>query len=255
LVSAERIIGRLRGRKSPTEVARIERAVEITEQILAELVPTLRPGQRETAIHEWIHERMRALGVTPAWQAGSDPAVDAGPDKAFGHGAPSALETRRGHLLHFDFGVRWQGYCSDLQRMMFFGPRDEIPEEVLHAFAAVRDTIKEAHAALRPGVVGKDVDEIARSFIRQRGYPAYAHALGHQVGRQAHDGGTLLGPSWERYGSAPMGVVEAGNVFTLELGVPTEHYGSVSLEEDVLVTEKGCRFLSAPQEEIICITG
>ena len=75
------------------------------------------------------------------------------------------------------------------------------------------------------------------------------------MGRHAHDGGTLLGPAWERYGNAPQGTVEAGNVFTLELGVPTKQYGAVSLEEDVVVVDGGCRFLSNPQTELICLSG
>jgi len=77
--------------------------------------------------------------------------------------------------------------------------------------------------------------------------------LGHQVGRNAHDGGVILGPRWERYGDAVAGEVEVGNVFTLELNVRTEAYGQVSLEEDVLVTEAGSEFLSTQQRELICL--
>ena len=68
-----------------------------------------------------------------------------------------------------------------------------------------------------------------------------------------HDGATLLGPRWERYGKTPFGIVEAGNCFTLELGVQVPGYGLVSLEEDVLVTETGIEWLGAPQTEIIIV--
>ena len=98
-----------------------------------------------------------------------------------------------------------------------------------------------------------EVDAVARAYVTARGYPPFAHALGHQIGRFAHDGGTLLGPAWERYGDAPHGVVEEGNVFTLELHVPSERHGQVSLEEDVLVTDTGCEFLSQPQRALRCI--
>jgi len=79
------------------------------------------------------------------------------------------------------------------------------------------------------------------------------NALGHQVGRNAHDGGTLLGPRWKRYGSLPDGQVEEGNVFTLEPNLMTEHFGRISLEEDVVITATGCEFLSTPQQELICV--
>jgi Xaa-Pro aminopeptidase len=67
-----------------------------------------------------------------------------------------------------------------------------------------------------------------------------------------HDGGTMLGPRWEKYGKTPEGIVEPGNVFTLELGVPTDA-GYIGLEEDVLVTEQGCSFLSSFQRELMLI--
>ncbi len=253
LVSAERLIGGLRGRKSPYEQERIRDAVRITEDIFDELDSFLAVGRTEIEIQQFVHRRMAELGVGFAWQAASNPAVDAGPNKPFGHGGPSDNPTKRGHLLHFDFGVQSGGYSSDLQRMYFFGTKSEIPSEVRRAFETVRDAIQLAADFLRPGVRGKDVDAVARRHVIDCGYPPFAHALGHQVGRYAHDGGTLLGPAWERYGESPNGIVEAGNVFTLELHVPTAAHGQVSLEEDVLVTEAGCEFLSHPQRALRCI--
>lgn len=253
LVSAERVIARFRGRKSPLEQERIRRAVRLTEGILAELEGFLAVGQTEREIQAFVHRRMGELGVGFAWQPASNPVVDAGPEKAFGHGAPSENRTKRGHLLHLDFGVQAEGYSADLQRMYFFGEVDEVPDEVARAFATVRDAIAVAADFLRPGVRGVDVDAVARAHVVARGYPPFAHALGHQIGRFAHDGGTLLGPPWERYGDAPFGVVEEANVFTLELHVPTVRYGPVGLEEDVLVTARGCEFLSRPQTSLRCI--
>ena len=68
------------------------------------------------------------------------------------------------------------------------------------------------------------------------GFPEPMYALGHQLGRAAHDGGTLLGPRWDRYGTAPTGIVEEGNVFTLEFGTAVPGRGYIGLEENVLVT-------------------
>jgi Xaa-Pro aminopeptidase len=253
LVSAEDLIGKLRGRKLSLEVDRIRAAVRTTERIFEEVIPLLAVGQTEAQIHRLFHQRMASHGVSSAWSADHNPAVDAGPSKPFGHGGPTEGRTRAGHLLHFDFGVRSSGYCSDLQRMMFFGSPADVPQEVAHAFDTVRDAIARASEALRPGRTGAEIDAVARRFVSERGYPEFMHALGHQLGRAAHDGGTLLGPRWERYGASVDGYIEAGNVFTLELHVPTASYGQVSLEEDVLVTETGCEFLSTPQREVVCV--
>jgi Xaa-Pro aminopeptidase len=253
LVSAEDIINKLRGRKIDEEVARIETAVEITEQIFKDAESFVKVGMTEKEIYSFFHKEMNRHGVTSAWNDDHNPAVDAGPNKPFGHSGPTDNVTKEGHLLHFDFGVKWNGYCSDIQRMFFFGKKTEVPQEITDAFETVRDTIQAAADFIRPGAVGYEVDTVARNFVKDCGYDEYQHALGHQVGRHAHDGGTLLGPKWERYGDTPMGVVEVGNVFTLELYVTTENFGQVSLEEDILVTRQGCRFLSNPQRELICI--
>jgi Xaa-Pro aminopeptidase len=253
LVSAENIVSKLRGRKTPTEIERIKKAVQITESIFEEAQTFLKVGMTEIEIQSKFHEAMNRHGVGFAWSKDHNPAVDAGPSKQFGHSGPTSNITKEGHLLHFDFGVKYQDYCSDIQRMFFFGSPVDVPEQVQHAFETVRDAIQAAADWIRPGAVGYEVDTIAREFVKDRGYEEYQHALGHQVGRQAHDGGALLGPRWERYGDTPMGVVEVGNVFTLELHVTTENYGQVSLEEDILITRKGCELISRPQKELICI--
>lgn len=126
---------------------------------------------------------------------------------------------------------------------------DSAPQEVQRAFETVQEGIRRAAAMLKPGVVCWTVDQQVRDFLRERGYPEYQHALGHQVGIWAHDGGSVLGPRWERYGERPYDKVEAHQVYTLEFGIQTA-YGYVSQEEMVEITADGCRFMSQPQSEI-----
>ena len=116
---------------------------------------------------------------------------------------------------------------------------------------ATRAAIVGAADVLRPGIEGWQVDAAAREKITALGFPEYQHAVGHHLGRAAHDGGGILGPRWERYGKTPFRKVEAGNVFTLELGVyEIPGHGAIGLEEDVLVTERGVEWLSKPQESL-----
>ncbi len=253
LISAENFIQKLRGRKTTEEVSRILSAVEITEKVFERAKKFVKVGMTEIEVYDFFHQSMKEFGVTSAWEEANCPAVDAGPTKQFGHAGPTENRTKNGHLLHFDFGVKYNEYCSDIQRMFFFGQKKDVPSEVQEAFETVRDGIQAAAEFVRPGAVGYEVDAVVRDFVKAAGYEEYQHALGHQIGRFTHDGGTLLGPKWERYGDSPLGVVEVGNVFTLEFTVTTKHYGQVSLEEDILITRKGCEFLSKPQTELICI--
>jgi Xaa-Pro aminopeptidase len=189
--------------------------------------------------------------VTPAWAVEGCPIVNSGPASDVGHSYPSAaIRVESGHLVHIDLGVRRDGYCSDLQRMWYVRRPGESapPAGVRGAFDTVVRAIEAGAAVLRPGVRGFEVDAAARHVVVEAGYPEFKHGLGHGLGRAVHDGGTMLGPRWPCYGRNPDGVVEAGNVFTLELGVPTDA-GFVGLEEDVLVTATGCEFLSSRQHE------
>jgi Xaa-Pro aminopeptidase len=252
IVSSEPVVNSLRGRKSASELARIRAAVDDTEEIFALVGAALRPGLKETEVAALVHGEVSRRGLEYAWESSHCPAVNAGPEKDVGHSAPGDLMTRRGELLHTDFGVEKEGYCSDLQRVWYLldEGESEPPADVRTAWDAVWAAVDAGAAALRPGAVGHEVDGAARERLVSAGFPEPKYALGHQLGRSAHDGGTILGPRWDRYGVAPLGTVEEGNVFTLEYGAPVPGRGYVGLEEDVLVTSDGVEWLSTPQREL-----
>ena len=199
-----------------------------------------------------MHAEVARRGLGYAWGRDHCPAVNAGPEKDVGHSPPGELQTRRGELLHVDFGVVRDEYCSDLQRVWYFLDEGESgpPDDVRQAWDALWASMDAGIAALRPGAAGWEVDAAARSSLVAAGYPEPMYALGHQLGRSAHDGGTTLAPRWDRYGAAPFGIVEEGNVFTVEYGAMVPGRGYIGLEEDVVVTGDGVDWLSTPQREL-----
>lgn len=251
LISAETFVAALRSRKTPQEVARLRAAADLGLRIFAAVGDFLRPGVSECEVATFVHAQTNASGATTAWNPAHCPGLNAGPASPWGHVGPSDEIVRPGEIFHMDFGVKLNDYCSDHQRVWYcLRPNeDEPPAEVLHAFNAVKSAIRNAAAAIRPGVVGWEIDAIARQTITAAGYPEYPHALGHQVGRAVHDGGVGFYPRWERYGDKPYGTIDAGMVLTLELGVRTR-YGYISLEEEVLVTADGYEWIGQPQEEL-----
>jgi Xaa-Pro aminopeptidase len=251
-VSSEAIVNALRGRKSADEIERIRGAMRETEEIFDRVSASLRPDLSELEIADLMHAEVDRRGLGYAWGRDHCPAVNAGPEKDVGHSAPGTLRTRRGELLHVDFGVSRTDYCSDLQRVWYFLDEGEssAPDDVVRAWDAVWASVDAGAAVLRPGVVGWEVDAAARESLVAAGYTEPMYALGHQLGRSAHDGGTVLAPRWDRYGAAPFGIVEEGNVFTLEYGTAVPNRGYIGLEEDVLVTADGIEWLSTPQRDL-----
>lgn len=224
----------------------------ITEEIFSETFNFAQVGQSEKDIADFMHRRLNDRKLDPGWNYDGCPIVNAGPESPVGHAVPGDLRIKPGQILHIDFGVRHKGYCSDLQRVVYFKARGEkqVPEAVQHGFSVVSGAIQAAFKAIRPGVPGHQVDAVARKAVMDAGYPEFMYALGHQVGRLAHDGGGLLGPHWEKYGSSPDLPIEAGQVYTLEPGLMVPGYGYLGLEEDILVTPHGAEFLSRPQTQL-----
>ncbi len=255
LISSQNILAALRGRKTEMEIRNIKKAIRITLDIYKEVTGFLAVGKSEQNVANFILGKVKEAGVELAWDRDHCPAVFTGPEHAGAHYSPTKRKIAAGHVLNIDFGVKVNGYCSDLQRTWYIRRKNEsrAPEEVQRGFDVIRDSIQLAAAALRPGIVSWKVDAAARKYIVDNGYPEYPHALGHQVGRAAHDGGVGLLPRWERYGKLPFGKIEVGQVFTIEPRLPIEGYGVATIEEIVWVTEEGVKFLSKPQRTLALV--
>ncbi len=254
-VSSEGIIASLKGRKSATEIAMMKEAVRITLEIYDETTQFIKPGRTEKEVAAFITEQRMKRGLEAAWDIQHCPAVFTGPESAGAHAGPTDRVIEKGHLINTDFGVRVNGYCSDLQRTWYILKDDEdtAPAEVQRGFDVLLGSIRNAKKELRPGKTGCEIDDAARNHITANGYEEYMHGLGHQVGKNAHDGGAGLFPRWERYGNLPYLPIEESQVFTIEPRLYVPGYGIVTIEEMVQVTKDGCEYLSAPQEELYLV--
>ncbi|MDD3642904.1 MAG: Xaa-Pro peptidase family protein [Candidatus Krumholzibacteria bacterium] len=253
LVSSEGLISKLRGRKSPEEIRRIKKNIDLTEEIFDRVTAFMRPGMTEREVAAFILSEVDRLGVETSWERELCPSVFTGPESAGAHAGPTDRVIEPGHVLNIDFGTRAERYCSDMQRTWYFLRKGETaaPPEVLGPFDTIRDAIRLAAEAIRPGMQGREIDAVARDHITGKGYPEYPHALGHQIGRMTHDGAGLLCPEWERYGTLPYLEIEENQVYTLEPRITIPGFGVATMEEIVAVRKDGGEFLSHPQTEII----
>ncbi len=256
IVSAENIVSALRQRKTPTEITRMKKAIEITEEIFRRVTHFIKPGKTEKQVAQFMKDQARSFGVELAWEPMVCPAVFTGPETAGAHYAPTERKIEPGHILNMDFGVRYEGYCSDMQRTFYIlqAGEKQPPPEVKHGFETIVRAISEAARAMKPGVLGQKIDQIARDIVTSAGYEEFPHALGHQVGRFSHDGTALLGPTWEKYANKPLHPLEEGMVFTIEPRLTVKNRGVVTIEEMVIVTATGAEFLSHPQKELLLIS-
>ncbi|MGY2895672.1 M24 family metallopeptidase [Deinococcus sp. UYEF24] len=251
LRSSEDLLRTVRGVKTSEELRRLQRAIDLTVDLYDRLRPTLKVGQTEREIQARMNVLAAELGAVPYLGGHGGPLVCIN-RVGLAHRAPTYEALRPGDLLILDTGLAVEGYFSDIARTLYVRQpgKDQAPAEVQAVFAAIYAGISAAFAALKPGVSGVEVDAAARTALRQAGQPELSHATGHQIGQRVHDGGTLLGPDWERYHAASRGLVQEGEVYTLEPTVVQSPLPSMIVEENVVVTQSGARYLSRRQEQL-----
>jgi Xaa-Pro aminopeptidase len=254
ITGAEGIVGALRQRKTAAELLRMKEAIRHTLEIFALAGAVIRPGVTEAEIAAFMRAEVERRGLGYAWDLHTCPAVFSGPDTAGAHYGPTGRSVEPGHLVNMDFGVRVDGYVSDIQRSFYVlreGEQDA-PAAVRHGFETIRTSIEAARKEIRPGAQGIVADTAARTVLTAAGYEEFPHGLGHQVGRYVHDGMALLGPAWEKYGRKPFFPIEPGMVFTIEPRLTVPGHGIMTIEEMVVVTDHGAEYLSEPQT-VLCL--
>lgn len=254
-VSSAPVLEPLRARKTPEELRRITRAVELTQQLHAEAGRFMRSGMTERDVAEFIKRRQRELGVTHSFSDGA--AVMTG-RAGLGHRSAGDAPITPGDTVVIDMGVYVEGYTSDVMHTYYvLGEGEETPPmTVQRRFEAAMAAVHRSVEAMRPGVRGHEVDAVARATLEEYGVPVYSHALGHQIGRTVHDGGTTLAPLGDRYGERGLGALVEGEVYTVEPvvhGVTDVDGHPIGPEQDVVVTADGARYLSVPQSALTLV--
>jgi len=262
IVSAEDIVFSLRGRKLPEEIELIRKAVLLTEEILeSTLSPqVVIPGTTtEADVAEFIRTKMKEHGVEPSWEAEQCPSVIAGVGR--GHSGPTDFIIQRGCLVRIDFGIKMKGYCTDVQRTAYVlkEGENEPPAEIMKLWETVVRANEAAVRRMKPGVLGNEVDTVARQVITQAGYEEYPHATGHPIGFSVHGVGPMLGPDWpHRYGKLVFKRLEEGQVFAVEpsASIFSPELGGemgIGFEEDVVVLKDRAEYLGKHQTKLILI--
>jgi Xaa-Pro aminopeptidase len=240
LVVDEDPVGRVRCIKDADEIQRILRATEITEAALEETLAIVRPGMTEAQIAWHLECDMRERG---AEAVGFELIVSAGAHSALPHHVPADQPIRPGDVLLFDIGARYQGYCSDITRVVSIG---RPPDRLRRLYDIVLDANRAGIEAFAPGVSGPTVDKAARDVIERAGYgEQYTHGLSHGVGIEIHEM-----PVSE--GSRAVPAYEPGMVCTAEPGIYLPGVGGIRIEDLLVITNEGCRVLSRfPKDRLI----
>jgi Xaa-Pro aminopeptidase len=229
-VDAGAELRRMRSRKTPDEIALLERAARLTDEVTERAMVEIRPGRTEVEVAAAIDGLIASFGARLSFGT----IVQSGPNSAQPHLGPSDRRIETGDLVLLDFGAAYRGYRADTTRTVVAGEADARQLEVHALVLAAHDA---AVAAVRPGVSVGEVDEAARAVIRAGGLgDRFIHRVGHGLGLEAHED-----PSLDPGGDT---VLEEGMVVTIEPGVYVPGWGGVRIEDDVVVEACGGRQLT-----------
>ena len=235
-------IAALRLIKSPTELALLRQAIDLSLDAQLEAMKMMRPGLWEYQVAAKMVE-VHGMGGSEA--EAYAPIVGAGPNSTALHYDKLDRKIEDGDIVVMDVGAQYSGYAADITRTIpangkFTARQREIYEVVLGAQEAAIHALKPGMDMCRKG--DKSIYKIAYDYINthgkdQHGKPLgqyFIHGLSHGIGLNVHDPGDLCKP------------FVAGLVITIEPGIyiPEENLG-VRIEDDALITDAGYELLSA----------
>ncbi len=254
-ISYGQAIRSIRGRKCAGEIELQRQVLKLLNQVCAELQEKVHVGTTEEDVYDYCQAFMKEHGMVGSWENSCCPLVHAGARSNQGLVHPGKNPIRPGDTFHLSFGAKRNGYATDFQRTwyVFAEGEKEVPQEVQHAFDTIRNVIETVRTTIRPGIEGRQVDEIARRMMEKAGF-AYSRGSGHAVGMALHDGCFQLCPDSRVLGDLPARKLETDNVFTLEFFCDTSH-GVVAMEEMIRLTENGGEYVYLPQTELWTING
>jgi Xaa-Pro aminopeptidase len=240
--------------KDETELAGIRAAQRATEAGMAKVVELLGSASVDGAGlvlggDPLTAERVRAEVIATLRAHGCEgepPITSPGPQGAFVHelgtGQLKPGESLIVDIFPIDSASR---YHADMTRTFCFGPA---PERLRHMYGTVREALARSTEAIRAGVNGRAVWEVACDVIEAGGFQTerstpmgetldedFFHGLGHGVGLDVHEA-----PNMGRSGDDLI----AGDVVTIEPGVYRKDFGGVRLEDLAVVREGGCDVLT-----------
>jgi len=230
LKETENWLVKQRAIKDKLELRTIEMAVKVQEAAFRELLEVIKPGMTENEVAALLIYKMQCHGAMgPSFNT----IVGAGANSSIPHYRPGAVKLKNHHVVLIDFGALYGNYCSDMTRTIAFG---RMPKKIREFYPVVREAQQAGIEAIKPGADLKEVDKVARDVIKKAGYgKQFRHGLGHGIGLEIHEE--------PRLSFRAEGILEAGQVVTVEPGIYFPGVGGVRLEDDVLVTETGYRNL------------
>jgi Xaa-Pro aminopeptidase len=236
-IGTESWVEDLRMIKDEAEVALIRAAVVLNERVFTETLATIGPNTTEADLAAEIYFRGVKYGAS---KVSFDPIIASGANGSKPHARFTSDKLVPETPLTFDMGMRLNGYCSDMTRTVFYKGCPAKWEKIYNTVRAAKDA---AFDAVKPGLLGKDIDAVARQVMVDGGLPeTFNHGLGHGIGIEVHEA-----PRLAKTGEVPL---QEGMCITDEPGYYIDGVGGMRIEDIFVVREHGAENLNTLDTDI-----
>lgn len=222
--------------KTLKEINKIKKACLITDEVFNFIIKELKIGISEIEISKQIQNFIKSRDADISFK----PIVAFGKNSAIPHHLSGRTKLKKNQIVLFDFGVKYNNYCSDMSRTIFFGKADKKFKDV---YTTVLNSQEKAIKAINLPQNGDEIDKVARDFITSNGFPSIPHALGHGVGLEVHESPTIS--------TRPSVEIQNSMVFSIEPGIYLENWGGIRIEDLVLIKNNKAQLIYSSPREII----
>ncbi len=234
-----RIVEEIAAVKDSIEIEALRTAVEITDQVYAEILELIKPGITEKTIALELTKRFRQYGDGEAYA----PIVGSGPNGALPHMYPTERQFTDGDFIVIDAAAKYAGYHADMTRTPLVG---KATAKHLEIYNLVLKAQQAGCSKSRAGISCKELDSVTRDIISANGYGEYyIHSTGHGIGLEIH---TL-----PRVSHMSDEILHENNVITIEPGIYIPGWGGVRIEDDVIIKSNGGEILNKTSKELMIL--
>ncbi|MFT4297719.1 MAG: M24 family metallopeptidase [Candidatus Woesearchaeota archaeon] len=200
--------------KSKKEIMKISEACKLTDEVFKSFAAKLKSGKLATEIQAAIYIKKKV--IEKGLECAFEPIVASGKNTSMPHHIPS--KQKLNGFVMVDFGVKFQGYCSDITRMLYLG---NPTSEEISDYNMVLELYSKAFSSLKSGVKLNIPDRVVRDRLGK----AFSHSLGHGIGVEVHELPSLSPKSKES--------LKEGMVFTLEPGYYIKGKYGIRIEDTI----------------------
>lgn len=236
----------LRSLKTKVEVDKIKKACAIGDLAFKNIIKKIKVGVSEKEIAYDMEKFIKQKGAEQSFPA--IVAFSKNSSIPHHHTGEDILKDKKGQFVLLDFGVKYEGYCSDMTRTIFFGKPSKKQEEI---YAAVLNAQEQSIKLLtekikkQKSILSSEVDEAARIHIQSKGFDSIPHSVGHGIGLEVHEYPYISPRNSE--------ILKEGMVFSIEPGIYLKDFGGVRIEDLFVYENDGLRQITNASKKITII--